>query len=231
MKSVAGQLCSGEDAGDDHLTVPRCLSSCLRTGVLWGQVSATRGAHQGPESGRELLRFDHHVAAVARQTSQRVSVLCRMAGNLDAHGILTLYKTQIRPRVEYGALTWMSSAATHMWRLDAVQKRALRLVITDEYQQPAHVTSLEYRRDVSALMVCHKAQMQRVSHLDGLRLPHRPVQRYTRTATTSYKLVKLPRSHSRQHQRTYSVRTAKLRNMSVAATPEVQNMSTNTTKV
>ena len=38
-KSVAGQLCSGEDAGDGHLTVPRCFSSCLRTGVFRGKVS------------------------------------------------------------------------------------------------------------------------------------------------------------------------------------------------
>ena len=60
------------------------------------------------------LRFDHHVTAVARQTSQRLSAFHRMAGNLDFHGILILYKAQIRLCMEYGALTWMSNSATHV---------------------------------------------------------------------------------------------------------------------
>ena len=54
-KSVTGQLCSGEDAGDDHLTVPRCLSSCLKTDTVRGQESATPGKHQDPGSGRDPL--------------------------------------------------------------------------------------------------------------------------------------------------------------------------------
>ncbi|XP_050714148.1 uncharacterized protein LOC126997138 [Eriocheir sinensis] len=74
------------------------------------------------------LRYDQHIATVARQTSQRVSALRRVAGSLDPRGILTLYKAQIRPCMEYGALSWMSSAVTHTRRLDAVQRRVLRLL-------------------------------------------------------------------------------------------------------
>uniref|UniRef100_A0A0P4VX79 Uncharacterized protein n=1 Tax=Scylla olivacea TaxID=85551 RepID=A0A0P4VX79_SCYOL len=81
------------------------------------------------------LRFDRHVAAVAHQVSQRVSALRRMSGNLDSRGILTLYKAQIRPCMEYSALSWMSSAPTHLQRLDAVQRRALRLVGMNGQQQ------------------------------------------------------------------------------------------------
>ena len=51
------------------------------------------------------LRFDHHIAAIAHQTSLRVSALRRIADTLDPRGILTLYKVQIRPCMEYGALT------------------------------------------------------------------------------------------------------------------------------
>ena len=71
------------------------------------------------------LRFDHHIATVARQTSLRVSALRRMSDTLDPRDILTLNKTQISPCMEYGALTWMSSATTHTQRLDAVQKDEL----------------------------------------------------------------------------------------------------------
>ena len=178
------------------------------------------------------LRFDHHIAGIARQTSLRVSALRRVADTLDPRGILTLYKAQIRPCMEYGALTWMSSAATHMQRLDAVQRRALRLVASGENQQhAAPVTSLEHRRDVSALVVCHKTQVQRVSHLDPLRLLPHTVQRYTRGTASSDDLVQVPRSRSSQHQRTYTARTSRLWNLFTAATPGVRDMSTHQVKV
>ncbi|MPC59696.1 hypothetical protein E2C01_053723 [Portunus trituberculatus] len=97
------------------------------------------------------LRFDRHVADVVHQASLCVSALRRMAGGLVSHGVLTLYKAQIRPCREYSALSWMSSDATHLQRLDNVQRRALWL------EQQTGITSLEHRRDVSTLMVHHKA--------------------------------------------------------------------------
>ena len=100
-----------------------------------------------------------------------------MTGNLDSHSILTLYKAQIRPCMKYGALTWRSSAAAYVQRLDVVQRRAMRLMESVEHQQPAHITSLERLRDVSALVVFHKAQVQEVPHLSWLRLIPRPAQR------------------------------------------------------
>ncbi|KAG0711533.1 hypothetical protein GWK47_020438 [Chionoecetes opilio] len=105
----------------------------------------------------------------------------------------------------------MSSAATHLQRLDAVQRCALRLVGLEEDQQSCPgVTSLEHRRDVSALVVCHKAQVQEVPHLSSLRIPPRAVQRWSRTTPLSDVLVKVARSHSRQHQRTYTAMTSRL---------------------
>ena len=178
------------------------------------------------------LRYDRHVSAVASQASQRVSALRRMANTLDPRGVLTLYKAQIRPLLEYGALTFMSSAATHMRRLDAVQRRALRLVENGAEQHlSAGVTSLEHRRDVSALVVCHKTQVQEVPHLARLRLPRRTVRRETRAAHASDELVEVPRSKSRQHQRTYTARTSRLWNDFTPATPEVSQMSTHQVKL
>ena len=181
------------------------------------------------------LRFNHHVTAVARQASLRVSALRRVAGSLNPRGILTLYRAQIRPYLEYGALSWMSSAATHMQRLDAVERRALRLAEAGDHleeQLPSPpVTSLEHRRDVGALVVCHKTQVQRVSHLGRLRLPPRTTQRCTRTTSLSDQHVEVPRSQTRQHQRTYTARSSRLWNMFTAATPQVLNMSTHQVKL
>ncbi|MPC20873.1 hypothetical protein E2C01_013834 [Portunus trituberculatus] len=83
---------------------------------------------------------------------------------VDTHprGTLTLYKAQIR--------------------------QSLRLVADEEDQhQPASGTLLEHRHDVSALVVCHKAQVQRVSHCDPLRLLPHTTQRCTRAAASSDK--------------------------------------------
>lgn len=132
------------------------------------------------------LRFNHRVTAVARQASLRVSALHRVSGSLD---ILIRYRAQIRPYLEYGALSWMFSAAIHMQRLDAVQRRALRLTGPGdqmEEQLPSHpVISLEHRRDVGVLVVCHKTEVQKVSHLGRLRLPSHTVQRCTKTNNSS----------------------------------------------
>ena len=48
------------------------------------------------------LRFNHHIAAIARQTSLRVSALRRMVDTLGSRGILILYEAQMRPYMEYG---------------------------------------------------------------------------------------------------------------------------------
>ncbi|KAG0726081.1 Lys-63-specific deubiquitinase BRCC36 [Chionoecetes opilio] len=95
----------------------------------------------------------------------RVSALGRVASFLDRGGKLLLYKAQIRPYLEYAALSWMSCAASHTRRLDSIQRRALRLVdAADPSDPPAQfepvspLDSLEHRRDVAALVVFHKAQ-------------------------------------------------------------------------
>ncbi|KAG0715595.1 hypothetical protein GWK47_011582 [Chionoecetes opilio] len=136
--------------------------------------SPTPGSRQG--SGVEVdreLRFNGHIKHIVKKTSHRVSALRRVASFLDRERKLLLYKAQIRPYLEYAALSWMPCAASHTRRLDSIQRRALRLVdAADPAAQPEPVSpldSLEHRRDVAALVVFHKAQGQGVPHLAGLR--------------------------------------------------------------
>ncbi|KAG0717666.1 hypothetical protein GWK47_007964 [Chionoecetes opilio] len=125
----------------------------------------------GVEVYREL-RFNSHIKQIARKASYRVSALRRVASFLDRGGKLLLYKAQIRPYLEYAALSWMSCAASHTRRLDSIQSRALRLFdAADPPAQPESTSpldSLEHRRDVVALVVFHKAQVQGVPYLAEL---------------------------------------------------------------
>ncbi|XP_045130660.1 uncharacterized protein LOC123515839 [Portunus trituberculatus] len=179
----------------------------------------------GVDLDREL-RFDRHLKHVAHQASLRVSALRRVAGLLDKRGIQLLYKAQIRPYLEYGVLTWISSAATHLQRLDKIERRVQR----PPQQEERSLDTLEHRRDVAALVVFHKAQVQGVPHLARLQLPPRVAQRDTRTVLSSHEQVGVPRSRASQHQRTFISRVARLWNKFTTIVPAVSEMTTQQVK-
>ena len=171
----------------------------------------------------EELRFQKHIRKVCQMASLKVSALRRMAKFLDNQGLMTLYKAQVRPHLEYAALAWMSSAPTHLRKLDKIQRRAMHLL--RDTTSPPHLDSLEHRRDVGALTVFHKAQVQLIPHLASLILPQRPVQRSTRTVLSSQLVVEVPRSRASQHLRTFSARTARIWNL-FTATVDVSQIAT-----
>ncbi|XP_027226609.1 uncharacterized protein [Penaeus vannamei] len=91
------------------------------------------------------LRFNRHVSRICKTVSLNVTALRRISHLLNPQGILTLYKSQIRPHLEYASLAWSSTAPTNHSRLDKIEKRALRLI--QEANNPCHIDSLENRRD------------------------------------------------------------------------------------
>ena len=181
------------------------------------------------------LRFDGHIKHIAKMASHRVSALRRTASFLDRKGRLLLYKAQIRPYLEYAALSWMSCAASHTKKLDNIQRRAMRLVDAAdpvvEAEPASPLDTLEHRRDVAALVVFHKAQVQEVPHLAGLRLPPRVTARSTRTVLNSGDTVEVPRSHANQHQRTFVGRVSRLWNVLAGAAPQIREMNTHSVKL
>ncbi|XP_042870705.1 uncharacterized protein LOC122252338 [Penaeus japonicus] len=150
------------------------------------------------------LRFNKHISRICRTASLKVTSLRRILHLLDPQGILTLYKSQIRPHLEYASLAWSSAA-------------------------PTNLNSLEHRRDVGALTVLHKAQVLQMPHLFSLRLPPIVRERSTRTVQSSRLLVDVPRSRSSQHQRTFSARAARLWNL-FTSTLDVAEMNTQQAK-
>ena len=202
----------------------------------------------GVEFDSRLL-YDRHLETVARQASQKVTLLRRLRHLLDADGLLTLYKAQVRPIMEYAPLTWMSSARCHLNLLDKVQRRAERLISgaqqphppPQQPQQPRRQQqqqgddpvlrdTLEHRRRVAALTVLHKAQIHQVPHLADLRATWRRSERCTRTVQGNELLLEVPRSHSSTHQRTFSSAAAVWWN-NLTAVVDVRPLSTQQMKV
>ena len=102
---------------------------------------------------------------------------------------------------------------------------------TPQPESASPLDSLEHRRDVAALVVFHKAQVQGVPHLTGLRQPLRVATRSTRTVLASGDSVEVPYSRASQHQRTFVGRVSRMWNMFTAAVPYTQVMNTHSVKL
>ena len=61
---------------------------------------------------------------------QRLGALFRVKEYLSQHGLITAYKSFVRPVCEYGDVTFMGASATHLHKLDAVQTAAEKLCQT-----------------------------------------------------------------------------------------------------
>ena len=138
------------------------------------------------------------------------------------------------PHLEYAALSWMFCAAKHRKRLDNIQRLALRLVGAAPalHQEPeCPLDTLEHRRDVGAIAVFHKAQVQKVSHLAGLHQPPRVTTKSTRTVLNKGDAVEVPQSNGCQHRHTFSGHVSMLWNLFTPVAPQVKEMNTRSVEV
>ena len=132
----------------------------------------------------------------------------------------------MRSHLECGFLAWMSCPPSIPALLDKVQRRAERLMASiGEQEQQLSLDSLEHRRKVGALTVLHKAQVQQVPHLAGLRIPWRQPTRSTRSVLSSDCQVEVPHSRSSTHQRTFVSVISRLWN-TMSRTVELQYLNT-----
>nr|CAH7747933.1 unnamed protein product [Callosobruchus chinensis] len=68
------------------------------------------------------------VSAYARAAGKKLGHLLRVREYFSLSNLLTLYKAQIRPSLEYCSHIWGAAAPTTLSILDAVQRRAIRLI-------------------------------------------------------------------------------------------------------
>ena len=177
------------------------------------------------------LNFQKYIKETARKTSLKINILRRMKHLLDSKGLLTLYKAQVRSQLEYASLVWISSARSHLHLFYKVQRRAERLISsTGQQEATRNLDTLEHRRRVAAITVLHKAQIQHVPHLEGLRMPWRQSQRSTRSVLASDCQVEVPRSRTSLHQRTFAASTSRLWN-DITTQIEVWGLTTQQVKL
>ena len=100
------------------------------------------------------LSWNDHIISVAKAAGCKLGFLFRTKRFFTPTQLLTLYKAQIRPRLEYCCSLWRGASKHSLNTLDAIQRRAIRLIggpaLTDTHHSLAH------RRSVSALSLFYR---------------------------------------------------------------------------
>nr|CAH7761862.1 unnamed protein product [Callosobruchus chinensis] len=69
-----------------------------------------------------------HVSSIATAAGKKLGYLFRARKYFSPSNLLTLYKAQIRPNLEFCSHIWGAAAPTTLAILDSVQRRAIRLI-------------------------------------------------------------------------------------------------------
>nr|CAH7723603.1 unnamed protein product [Callosobruchus chinensis] len=90
--------------------------------------------------------WHEHVLSIATAAGKKLRYLFKARKYFSLSNVLTLYKAQIRPSLEYCSHVWGAAAPTILSILDAVQRRAIRLIGSPTLT--CHIQPLSDRRAV-----------------------------------------------------------------------------------
>nr|CAH7740661.1 unnamed protein product [Callosobruchus chinensis] len=74
------------------------------------------------------MLWHEHVSSIATAAGKKLGYLFRARKYFSPSNLLTLYKAQISPSLEYCSHIWEAAAPTTLSILDAVQRRAILLI-------------------------------------------------------------------------------------------------------
>lgn len=166
------------------------------------------------------LTFTRHVRKVAKDAAWKLSCIRRLAHLLDAQGIETLYKSQVRSLMEYSPLAWSSCPPSYLGLLDRIQARAQRLAQLKTPDDAALILQpLQQRRDVAGMCVMYKTHRIQLPQLAALRLnPPVPQPHATRGTLNSDHQVVVPYARTENYLRSFLPRYGRLWNTMVRQT-------------
>ena len=146
------------------------------------------------------LTLKTHIYSLAKQTSQKLGFLAIARGFFSSSHLLSIYKSQIRPSLEYCCHVWGGAQKSTLWLLDKVQSKAIRLInnlnLTKSLQRLSHRPLV---RDLSIFCrYFHGHCSQEIREI--IPIPLRRV-RTTRSSTHSYPFqVSLPNPRTLSHK-------------------------------
>lgn len=155
--------------------------------------------------------WNEYISSVAKSAVKKIGSLFRVRNCLSPKTILYLYKSSIRPCMEYCCHLWAGAPANCLNLLNRLQKR-ISNIVGPELASGLH--SLAHRRDVASLSLFYRYINGRCSdELYQLAPPLKQFARVTRQACKAHILtVKVPACNKNFYSSSFFPRTAKLWN-------------------
>ena len=153
------------------------------------------------------LTWKAHIHSLAKHASQKLDFLTRAHGLFSSSHLLTIYKSQIRPSLEYCSHVWGGAPKSTLSLLEKFQFKAIRLI-----NNPNLIKSLQplsHRRLVGDLSIFYKYFHRHCSQeiREIIPVPLRRV-RTTRSSTHSHPFqVSLPNPRTLSHKSSFIPRT------------------------
>ena len=100
------------------------------------------------------LSWKTHIHSTAKNASQKPGFLSRARGFFSPSQLLTIYKYQIRPSLEYCSHVWGVAPRSSLHLLDKVQPKAIRIINNPSLTKS--LQSLSHRRLVADLSIFYR---------------------------------------------------------------------------
>ena len=76
----------------------------------------------------DKLKFYQHITASVSKANRTLGMIRRSFDYLDRPTLALLYKSMVRPFIEYANVVWSPYLQKHLHKLEQVQRRATRLI-------------------------------------------------------------------------------------------------------
>ena len=177
------------------------------------------------------LTWKTHIHSLAKRASQKLGFLARGHGFFSSSHLLSIYKSQISPSLEYCSHVWGGASKSALCVLDKVQSKAIRLINNPNLTES--LQPLSHRRLVGGLSIFYKYFHGHCSQeiRDISPVPLRLV-RTTRSSTHSHPFqVSLPTSRTLSRKSSFIPRTCNLWNFLPSCFPESYNLPSFKSKI
>nr|CAH7715844.1 unnamed protein product [Callosobruchus chinensis] len=153
------------------------------------------------DSITENINWHEQISSIATAPGKKLGYLFRTRKYFSPSNLLTLYKAQIRPRLEYCSHIWRAAALTTFSILDAVQRREIRLL--GDPALTCHLQPLSHRRAVGDLSLFYRySNGFCCSELTSIIPPLSKPARCTRGTSSHPRAVVLHTSRAERYDRT-----------------------------
>jgi hypothetical protein len=158
------------------------------------------------------LSYKKHITSIATSAARKLGFLFRAKSYFTPAQRLTLYKSQVRPVLEYCSHIFAGAPDNSLKILDGIQRKAIRLI--DDPALTSNLQSLGHRRAVGSLSLFYRYYFGLCSSELQEIIPRPIIYRKTTRKATNLNpyLVSIDRCRTSSHATSFIPRTAVLWN-------------------